>query len=318
MTSFSSVQMTLLSNECPKTMSRPAFSMSAVPSTMAGGLPGPAQMALLPEFIAAATTAPPPVTTRRRILGCFISSPADLNRRLGRAGDRVRRPSGPDDRRVEKTDRLLGDSLGRRVRVEHDRVSRSHHADGVADDRGRGIRDRSDRPDDAEWRGLDEGEAVIPRGGLRRELLGAGSLVRDEEVLLDLVLHAAEARLLDGKSREGTRVLAHRLAHRLDDRVPFLEAERVEAPERGATPQRPRRRASRKRRLRGRRRRRGDRGRTARRGLAFPSATSSRAISSARRRISSGLDGAHRRTRARTSSSRRASGRRSPTCPRSP
>src|SRR6187455_2191028 len=51
--------------------------MSAVASTTAGGLPGPAQMARLPEFIAAATTAGPPVTTSSRMSGCFISSPAD-------------------------------------------------------------------------------------------------------------------------------------------------------------------------------------------------------------------------------------------------
>src|SRR5512144_1742759 len=51
--------------------------MSAVWSTTAGGLPGPAQIALLPEFIAAATTAPPPVTTSSRTRGCFIRAPAD-------------------------------------------------------------------------------------------------------------------------------------------------------------------------------------------------------------------------------------------------
>src|SRR5581483_6016804 len=46
-------------------------------STTTGGLPGPAQMARLPLFIAALTTSPPPVTTTRRTPGCFISSCAD-------------------------------------------------------------------------------------------------------------------------------------------------------------------------------------------------------------------------------------------------
>src|SRR5262245_49993706 len=50
--------------------------MFAVASTTAGGLPGPAQMARLPEFIAAFTTAGPPVATMGRTSGCFISSPA--------------------------------------------------------------------------------------------------------------------------------------------------------------------------------------------------------------------------------------------------
>src|SRR5450830_1033763 len=79
---------------------------------------------------------------------------------------------------------------------------------------------------------VEEGEAVVPRGGLRRELLGARRLVRDEEVLLDLVLHAPEAGLLDSQRREGTRVLPHGATHRLDDLVPFLETEGVEGPER--------------------------------------------------------------------------------------
>src|SRR5512137_2715808 len=69
---FSSVQMMLLSKEAPKTMSRAALSMSAVSSTTTGGLPGPAQMARLPDSIAALTTPPPPVTTTRRIPGCVI------------------------------------------------------------------------------------------------------------------------------------------------------------------------------------------------------------------------------------------------------
>ncbi len=77
MASFSSTQITLLSNEWPSTTLRAACSMFAVASTTAGGFPGPAQMARLPEFIAACTTPGPPVTTSRRTSGCFISSPAE-------------------------------------------------------------------------------------------------------------------------------------------------------------------------------------------------------------------------------------------------
>src|SRR6266566_2735277 len=77
MVSFSSVQMMLLSVEAPQTMSCAAFSMSAVSSTTAGGLPGPAQMARLPLAIAARTTSGPPVTTTRRVPGWRINSLAD-------------------------------------------------------------------------------------------------------------------------------------------------------------------------------------------------------------------------------------------------
>ena len=55
--SFSTMQTMLLSSEAPSTMSFAARSRSAVSSTTAGGLPGPAAMARLPEFIAAFTTA---------------------------------------------------------------------------------------------------------------------------------------------------------------------------------------------------------------------------------------------------------------------
>src|ERR1022692_1966735 len=72
--SFSSVQMMLLSNDAPNTTSRPALSMSAVSSTTIGGLPGPAQMARLPDSMAAFTTPPPPVTTTSRMPGCLISA----------------------------------------------------------------------------------------------------------------------------------------------------------------------------------------------------------------------------------------------------
>ena len=73
-TSFSSTQMMLLSVDAPMRMCPAAFSMCAVSSTTAGGLPGPAQIARLPLAIAAFTTAPPPVTTSSRTSGCAISS----------------------------------------------------------------------------------------------------------------------------------------------------------------------------------------------------------------------------------------------------
>src|SRR5471030_47557 len=76
-TDFSSVQTTLLSSDAPDTRQRAARLKSAVSSTTAGGLPGPAQTARLPDFIAASTTAPPPVTSTMPMLGCFISAWAD-------------------------------------------------------------------------------------------------------------------------------------------------------------------------------------------------------------------------------------------------
>ena len=54
-----------------------ATSRCAVSSTTAGGLPGPAAMARLPEFIASLTTPGPPVTVRMRTSGWRISACAD-------------------------------------------------------------------------------------------------------------------------------------------------------------------------------------------------------------------------------------------------
>ena len=69
MISFSAMQTMLLSRDEPRTMASAALARFAVSSTTAGGLPGPAPMVFLPEFMAARTTAGPPVTTTRRIPG---------------------------------------------------------------------------------------------------------------------------------------------------------------------------------------------------------------------------------------------------------
>ena len=91
-TSFSSTQMMLLSKLAPKTICLPARSRSAVSSTTTGGLPGPAQIARLPEVMASFTTASPPVISRMRMPGCFISACALST--VGSAGA-VSRSGGP-------------------------------------------------------------------------------------------------------------------------------------------------------------------------------------------------------------------------------
>src|SRR5450759_3618689 len=75
-TTFSSMQTRLLSNEAPRTMSRAARSTSAVWSTTAGGLPGPAVIARLPVLSASRTTAGPPVTRTTRTPGWLMSARA--------------------------------------------------------------------------------------------------------------------------------------------------------------------------------------------------------------------------------------------------
>src|SRR5690606_3761722 len=60
--------------EAPRTMASAELARLAVSSTTAGGLPGPAPVVSLPEFMAALTTPGPPVTTTRRTPGCFMSA----------------------------------------------------------------------------------------------------------------------------------------------------------------------------------------------------------------------------------------------------
>ena len=74
-TCFSPMQSRLLSNAAPEMMSAAALARLPVPSTMTGGLPGPAQIARLPEAIAAFTTMGPPVTQRRRTCSSRVSAP---------------------------------------------------------------------------------------------------------------------------------------------------------------------------------------------------------------------------------------------------
>ena len=110
-TSFSQMHTTLLSKPAPATMSRPAFTRSAVSSTTQGGLPGPAQMAFFPLAIAAFTTPGPPVTTRRRHPGCFISSPALSMVGSATAHRRFCGPPAPLDGLVQERHQPVGDPL---------------------------------------------------------------------------------------------------------------------------------------------------------------------------------------------------------------
>ncbi len=81
------------------TTSRPAWAMSAVSSTTTGGLPGPAQTARLPLFMAARTTGVPPVTTSRRMSLWTMSAWADSS--VGFATP-VNRSAGPPAARMAR------------------------------------------------------------------------------------------------------------------------------------------------------------------------------------------------------------------------
>ena len=72
--SFSAIHGKLLSKLAPATISAPAFSTSAVSSTITGGFPAPAPIAFLPDDKRALTTPGPPVATSIRTIGDAIIS----------------------------------------------------------------------------------------------------------------------------------------------------------------------------------------------------------------------------------------------------
>ena len=231
-TSFSSMQTMLLSNEAPRTMSRPARSMSAVASTTAGGLPGPAVMARLSDLSASRTTAGPPVTSRTRTPGCVIRARAVSIVGVRGGRHQVRRPAGADDRPVDEPNRLRRTTLRARVSVEDDRVAGRDDADRVVDDRRSRVGDRGDRRHDAERRELRDHHARVAGDGLDLEILGARRLGGDQAVLDDLVLDPAEVRLLVGHPRQLLGVIEHGATHGLDDDLPPGQALDLELLER--------------------------------------------------------------------------------------
>ena len=225
--SFSAVQTMLLSIDAPSTMLAAATSRSAVSSTTAGGLPGPAAITFLPLTIAALTTPGPPVTTSRRTPGCLISVSALSI--VGRS-TQASRFSGPPAATIASL--KLVDQERRRARrvrvdVEHHRVAARHHADAVVDDGLGRVGGRRDRADDAVAGAFDQRQPVVARVRDRLQHLRARRLVGAQLVLLQLVLDAAVAGLVDRVLRQLRDQLARRLAHHLDPALARLQRRRL-------------------------------------------------------------------------------------------
>ena len=72
MTSFSAIQGRLLSKLHPSIISFAAFSISAVSSTTAGGLPAPAPIAFFPDDRTNLTIPGPPVATNNFTLSFYL------------------------------------------------------------------------------------------------------------------------------------------------------------------------------------------------------------------------------------------------------
>ena len=205
-------------------MSRAARSTSAVASTTAGGLPGPAVIARLSVRSASRTTAGPPVTRRTRTPGWLIRARAVSIVGRGHRRHQVRRPAGADDRAVDQADRLRRAAPRVRMRIEDDRVPGRDDADRVVDDRRGRVRDRRDRGHHAERGELGDHHAGVAADCLDLEVLRAGRTRGHEAVLDDLVLDAPEVRLLVGHPGQVLGVVEHRSPDGVDDLLPAGQA----------------------------------------------------------------------------------------------
>src|SRR5581483_9032294 len=108
------------------------------------------------------------------------------------------------------------------------RTTRLESDQDLVNGRGGGVGRRNDRGDNAERLGdLDHPPVFVPGDDADRAHRPdeAIDLVGGEEVLLDLVLDDAVARLLDGKPREPLRLGRRRRGHRIDNCVDLFLAE---------------------------------------------------------------------------------------------
>ncbi len=151
-----------------------------------------------------------------------------LDGRLGKRGQHVGRAAGRDNGPVQQLDLVRRHPLRTGVDVEDRRVPRGDQADGIVDDGGGRVGAGGDYAEDPVRRALDEGEAAVAGPGRRLQDFGPRRLVDDEQVLLDLVLDAAEPRFLLRHGRQQLGVAPHRLPHRCDDAEPLFERQLVE------------------------------------------------------------------------------------------
>ena len=102
-------------------------------------------------------------------------------------------------------------------------VARGDHADGIVDDGGGGVGGRGNRTDDPEGRLLDEHHALIAGFAAGLQVLNARRAAADQQVLLNLVLHVAVARLLMRQARQVLGIVDARLAHGGDQFTPLFQ-----------------------------------------------------------------------------------------------
>ena len=169
-------------------MSRAACSRSAVSSTTTGGLPGPAQIAFLPETHGLAHHTGPAGHHEQADGGVAHQVLGAFDRRLCGTGDQVRRSASMLDGLVEYLYRQRGTLLGARVGVEYHRIAGGNHANGVADDGGGRIGAGRDGADDAVGRPFHQRQSPVAGPGMRLQRFRTRRALGHQEVLLELVL----------------------------------------------------------------------------------------------------------------------------------
>ena len=134
------------------------------------------------------------------------------DKQVGNAG-------GFDDGLVQDLNGRLGSTLGVGVGSKDHGVAASDHADGVVDHRGGRVGGRRHGGDHAPGSVFDEGQAHVAGNGHGGEAFGAGSTLANEDILGNLVAHAAHAGFVVGDFSERLGVFKAGLADGGDDLV---------------------------------------------------------------------------------------------------
>ena len=129
------------------------------------------------------------ITVMENLVGRF-------QRRLSNDTDQVVDTQVGMNRFIEPPNSFGSDPFSARMRVDHQGVTRCDHADRIAGDRRQGMSDRGDRTDDAKGGMFNNGQSMVTTENLATQELHARRSFAKCSQFFDLVLQAADFRLL--------------------------------------------------------------------------------------------------------------------------
>ncbi len=151
-----------------------------------------------------------------------------VERRLFDDRDQTVDADGLVDRLVEKLRAFASDPGGAGMRIEHDGIAGCEHVDDVPGQRRQRMRDRRDRPDDAEGGVLVQGDAVATAEGIGTQRLDARHALGTDYELVDLVFQPADLGLFQLLTTQLLRLVFANAANAIDSFPALVEIARFE------------------------------------------------------------------------------------------